>query len=160
LRASDLAQEEPFTDGGSARLAYERALAVSEQVQAALSQARLESAYGRFLLRHGERRPALDLLRAARERLIRLQAKPYLAICDELLHSAGLRPPSPGAALDLTSQELAVARLVAAGRTNSEVGLELFITSRTVAFHLTNIYAKAGINSRRELAERLPQLLS
>ena len=154
------ARADAFTNGASARLAYERALALSEQVQAALSRARLETAYGRFLLSQGERRPALDALRAAREGLIRLQAKPYLSICDELLHTAGLRPPAPGAPLDLTSQELAVARLVAAGRTNSEAGLELFITSRTVAFHLTNIYAKAGINSRRELADRLPQLLS
>jgi DNA-binding CsgD family transcriptional regulator len=39
------------------------------------------------------------------------------------------------------------------------VGRELFITSRTVAFHLSNIYAKAGIASRRELAGRFPDLL-
>lgn len=147
-------------DAEQARTAYERAMALTQDGKAQLSRARLETAYGRFLLARGERRNALDVLRAAHKRLERLRAKPYLAICEELLHSAGLRPPSRGDPLDLTSQELAVARLVAAGRTNSEAGLELFITSRTVAFHLTNIYAKAGINSRRELAERLPQLLS
>ena len=147
-------------DAEQACTAYERAMALTENSRAQLSRARLETAYGRFLLARGERRTALDVLRAARERLERLRAKPFIAICDELLHSAGLRPPSRGDPLDLTAQELAVARLVAAGRTNSEAGLELFITSRTVAFHLTNIYAKAGINSRRELAERLPQLLS
>ncbi len=142
------------------RRAYQSAMRLSENVQAEFSRARLETAYGRFLLDSGERRPALDLLRSAHARLQRLDAKPYLAVCDNLLHTAGLRPPSAGDALGFTVQELAVARLVAAGRTNSEAGLELFITSRTVAFHLTNIYAKAGINSRRELAERLPQLLS
>ena len=142
-----------------ARTEYERAMALTQDSSAPLSRARLETAYGRFLLARGERRTALDVLRAAHDRLERLRARPFLAICDELLHSAGLRPPSRGDPLDLTSHELAVARLVAAGRTNSEAGLELFITSRTVAFHLTNIYAKAGITSRRELAERLPQLL-
>ncbi len=147
-------------DAEEARTAYQRAMALTRDSKAQLSRARLETAYGRFLLARGERRTALDVLRAAHERLERLRAKPFLAICDELLHSAGLRPPSRGDPLDLTGQELAVARLVAAGRTNSEAGLELFITSRTVAFHLTNIYAKAGISSRRELADRLPQLLS
>ena len=146
-------------DAEQACTEYERAMALTQDSLAPLSRARLETAYGRFLLARGERRTALDVLRAAHDRLERLRAKPFLAICDELLHSAGLRPPSRGDPLDLTSQELAVARLVAAGRTNSEAGLALFITSRTVAFHLTNIYAKAGITSRRELAERLPQLL-
>jgi ATP/maltotriose-dependent transcriptional regulator MalT len=145
-------------DADSTRTAYEHAMVLAENLSVPLSRARLETAYGRFLLEQGERRPALDMLRAAHERLERLQAKPYLAVCDELLHDAGLRPSTVGDPLDLTVHELAVARLVAAGRTNSEAGLELFITSRTVAYHLTNIYAKAGISSRRELAERFPQL--
>lgn len=144
----------------SARQAYEQAMAVAEETPAALSRGRLETAYGRFLLsRGGERRRALDVLRTAHERLERLRAPAYLAVCDELLHTAGLRPPAVGDPFGFTTQELAVARLVAAGRTNSEAGLELFITSSTVAFHLSNIYAKAGIGTRRELAERFPQLL-
>ncbi|WP_181782146.1 helix-turn-helix domain-containing protein, partial [Pseudonocardia pini] len=64
-------------------------------------------------------------------------------------------PPAAGDPLGLTTQELAVARAVARGRTNSETGAELFITGRTVAFHLSNIYAKLGISSRRELAAQL-----
>ena len=146
-------------DAPAAQQAYERGLTLAVELPATLVRARLETGYGRFLLTHGERRPALDLLRSAHEKLERLRATPFLAVCDALLQTAGLRPASMGAPLDFTHQELAVARLVAAGRTNSEVGRELFITSRTVAFHLSNIYAKAGIASRRELAGRFPDLL-
>jgi ATP/maltotriose-dependent transcriptional regulator MalT len=146
-------------DAEAAQHAYERGLTLAVELPATLIQARLETGYGRFLLANGERRRALDLLRGAHEKLEQLRAAPFLAVCDALLQTAGLRPASRGAPLDFTHQELAVARLVAAGRTNSEVGRELFITSRTVAFHLSNIYAKAGIASRRELAGRFPGLL-
>lgn len=146
-------------DPTAARQAYERALRLTGGTPASFSRARLEMAYGRFLLEQGDRRNAFDMLRSARDSLQRLQARPFLAVCDELLHNAGLRAPRQGDPLGLTAQEVAVARLVAAGRTNSEAGLELFITSRTVAFHLSNIYAKAGIESRRHLAERFPDLL-
>jgi ATP/maltotriose-dependent transcriptional regulator MalT len=146
-------------DAHAAQQVYERGLTLAVELPATLVRARLETGYGRFLLTHGERRPALDLLRGAHEKLQRLRATPFLAVCHALLQTAGLRPASMGAPLDFTHQELAVARLVAAGRTNSEVGRELFITSRTVAFHLSNIYAKAGIAFRRELAGRFPDLL-
>jgi DNA-binding CsgD family transcriptional regulator len=127
-------------------------------VPTALGRARLETSYARHLLAAGERRQAVDLLRTARERLERLGARPFLAACDELLRVAGLHPPTAGGALDLTAHELAVARLVAEGRTNQEAGAALFVTGRTVAFHLSNIYAKLGVSSRRQLAARLAQL--
>ena len=138
-----------------ARAAYADAMATAEHVPAELARARLETAYGRHLLEAGDRRHAIDLLRSAYERLERLGAAPFLARSAELLHAAGLHPPAAGGALALTAQELAVARLVAEGRTNQETGAALFVTSRTVAFHLSNIYAKLGVSSRRELASRL-----
>ncbi|WP_385870616.1 helix-turn-helix domain-containing protein [Streptomyces viridiviolaceus] len=52
----------------------------------------------------------------------------------------------------LTPQEQAVARLVAAGATNQQAALELFISVKTVQYHLTHVYAKLGIRSRSELA--------
>ena len=52
----------------------------------------------------------------------------------------------------LTAQELAVARLVAVGMSNRQVASELFISIKTVQFHLTHIYAKLGVSSRAELA--------
>ena len=141
--------------GAEVRRAYARAAALAEQVPAELPRARLEMAHARCLLAAGERRPAVDLLRSAHARLGRIGAAPYLERCDALLRAAGLHPPAAGGTFDLTPQELAVARLVAAGRTNQEAGAALFVTGRTVAFHLSNIYAKLGVSSRRELAARL-----
>ena len=160
LRAELTDRRQAHHDPAVVRAAYERATASASRAGGALSIARLETSYGRFLLGLGERRPAADLLRAASARLRRLRAEPFLTVCDGLLKAAGLPPPRDGNRLGLTTQELAVARSVAAGRTNQEVGVELFVTSRTVAYHLSNIYAKTGLTSRRELARRLPTLLA
>lgn len=57
----------------------------------------------------------------------------------------------------LSPSELQVARLIAEGQTNREVAAALFLGERTVASHLTHIYAKLGIRSRTELARQLPR---
>ncbi len=143
-----------------AREAYERALDLADHVRAEPSRAWLEIAYGRHLIAAGERRPGVDLVRTAHERLGHLGALPFLERSDGLLRAAGLHQPTAGGPLGLTSQEVAVARLVAEGMTNQEVGASLYVTSRTVAFHLSNIYAKLGISSRRQLAGYLPDVRS
>ncbi|SDP72044.1 regulatory protein, luxR family [Streptomyces sp. cf386] len=58
----------------------------------------------------------------------------------------------------LTPQEQAVARLVASGATNQQAALELFISVKTVQYHLTHIYSKLGIRSRSELAARFREI--
>jgi DNA-binding CsgD family transcriptional regulator len=57
---------------------------------------------------------------------------------------------------DLTPHEEHIARLAIAGRTNPEIGAELFISPRTVEWHLKNVFAKLGISSRRGLRDALP----
>ncbi|MEV7237681.1 helix-turn-helix transcriptional regulator [Streptomyces sp. NPDC051020] len=59
-------------------------------------------------------------------------------------------------AANLTPQEALIARLAREGRTNPEIGTQLFLSTRTVEWHLRRIYAKLGISSGRELTSRLP----
>jgi DNA-binding NarL/FixJ family response regulator len=71
----------------------------------------------------------------------------------------GLRPDPRRRADDnriqLTSQELVVARLVAKGHSNRKVAAELVLSVKAVEFHLSNIYQKPAVSSRRELADGL-----
>jgi DNA-binding CsgD family transcriptional regulator len=138
----------------SAEVAFGRAGEVLVGMGSPFQSALLDLAWGQVLRRAGQRRAAAERLSAARERLVGLRARPYVERCEQELAACGLAP-AKRSAFDpsrLTAQELAVARLVAVGMSNRQVASELFISIKTVQFHLTHIYAKLGVSSRAELA--------
>jgi DNA-binding CsgD family transcriptional regulator/tetratricopeptide (TPR) repeat protein len=116
----------------------------------------LERDDGRRLRRAGDRRSAVVRLRQARDHLVDLGARPYVAACErELQHCGAEIRPEPRPAWNLTASELAVARLVCTGRSNREVAGELYVSVKAVEFHLGHVFDKIGIRSRKDLAARL-----
>lgn len=111
---------------------------------------------GRLLRRVGQRRSAARDIGAARSLFAGLGAQPFLARCDQELlaeqgTAAGSRQPP------LTVRQLAVARAAAAGKSNREIATELYISVKTVEFHLGQILARLCLDSRTQIAGALAQ---
>ena len=140
----------------TAAAAFETAWRLAQGLRVPLALAQLEISDARRLRAAGQQQLALNRLRSARQRLITLGARPYLQACDRELTAVGLAvgtgtaPALPG----LTTAEQAVARLVAAGRSNRQTAAELYVSVKTVEFHLGHIFDKLGIRSRQELIAR------
>ncbi|HUK72580.1 MAG TPA: LuxR C-terminal-related transcriptional regulator [Streptosporangiaceae bacterium] len=119
--------------------------------------ARLEMDEAGFLRQSGQRKRALARLRSASARLAALGARPYAQLCDQELVRCQARP-RPGETrrdFGLTTAESAVARAVGRGLTNKEAADELYLSVKTIEFHLSHIFMKLDIRSRRELARLL-----
>jgi DNA-binding CsgD family transcriptional regulator len=144
-------------DQAAAAESAEAAWGHAQQLQVPLSFALLEISDARRLRAAGEPEQAVTRLQSARGRLIDLAARPYLDLCRREL-GADAAPAAAGElsfVSVLTPAELAVARLVAAGRSNRQAAAELYVSIKTIEFHLGHIFAKLGIRSRSELVTRL-----
>lgn len=147
-------------DIDAARETFEAALENLATLSLPYDRARVNFAYGQTLRRAGRRREADAVMRTARELYATLGATSYVQRCDRELKAGGLKASGDGTRRShmdlaaLTPQEKAVAALVAAGNTNKDVAGELFLSVKTVQYHLTRVYAKLGIRSRSELAAR------
>ncbi|WP_427918351.1 helix-turn-helix transcriptional regulator [Streptomyces sp. cg40] len=140
-------------DIDAAREEFDRSLAHLEQLPLPYDRARVGFAYGQALRRAGKRREADVVLHNARDAYLALGARTYVDRCDRELKAGGMHTSRGTSAMSrLTAQEQAVAQLVASGATNKQAALELFISVKTVQYHLTHIYSKLGIRSRSELA--------
>ncbi|MFI2235649.1 ATP-binding protein [Streptomyces chrestomyceticus] len=142
---------------GEADAAYAAACAVPGADRWVFDLARLRLAHGSRLLRQGRHTDAGDPLRAALTAFTRLGAAPWAEQCRSALRGADGSPDSTAAGpAELTAQELRIARLVATGLTNKEVGAALHLSPRTVGAHLYRAFLKLGITSRAALARALP----
>jgi DNA-binding CsgD family transcriptional regulator len=108
---------------------------------------------GRRLGSAEDRPAAVAQLENARRLFSDLGADPYVEVCGRELGALQVTVTAerPAALLGLSRAEIAVARLVAVGLTNREVAAELYVSVKTVEFHLRNSYMKLGITSRRAL---------
>jgi DNA-binding CsgD family transcriptional regulator len=133
---------------------FERALGAHAQTPDAFERARTQLAFGESLRRARNRVRARYQLRAALETFERLEARPWAERARAELAASGetLRRRDPETRDELTPQELQVALLLASGRTTRETAATLFLSPKTVEYHLRHVYLKLGINSREQLA--------
>ena len=120
-----------------------------------LDEALLRLELGRLLRHLGQRRSAARELGKARVLLARLGATPFLTRCDAELGAGLITEPDASSGLPLTARQLTVARAVAEGRTNRQVASELYVSVKTVEFHLSQILARLGLDSRAQIAQAL-----
>jgi DNA-binding CsgD family transcriptional regulator len=126
--------------------------------RAAVELARSRLLYGEWLRREHRRTDARELLRAAHESFGQMGAEAFAERARRELLATGetVRRITADAREALTPQEVQVARLARDGHTNPEIGAQLFISPRTVEYHLHKIFTKLDISSRRELRAALP----
>jgi len=142
-----------LTGGAAAEQHFEGALRRHARSTRRFDAARTALAYGEHLRRARRRVDARNHLRAALAVFDDLDARPWAERARQELRASGetaRRRDADGPAL--TPQELQVATLVAQGMPNRDVAGQLFVSPRTVEFHLRNVFAKLGISSRAELA--------
>jgi len=134
-------------------------LAAEESRGGPFLAARADLTLGAVTLADGRVPAAVDAVRRAQSRFHDLGAWPWVARCQRTLAGAGETAATAGRVTgSLTRREREVARLAASGLSNAEAAARLYVSRKAVEFHLTNVYNKLGITSRRELAGRLESL--
>jgi DNA-binding CsgD family transcriptional regulator len=128
------------------------------RIRAELARAHL--LYGEWLRRQGRRRDAREQLRTAHQMLDAMGMAGFAGRARQELAATGetARKRTVEAVTELTAQEAQIARLARNGHSNTEISTQLFISPRTVEWHLGKVFTKLGISSRRELRAALPDL--
>jgi DNA-binding CsgD family transcriptional regulator/Tfp pilus assembly protein PilF len=143
----------------AARCAFDASLASLTGLGMPFEEGLTRLEYGRFLRRQGERRAAVRQLSAARSAFARLGARPFADQCDAELGERTLAAdPATAAGMPvtpLTARQLTVARAIATGKSNREVARELYISVKTVEFHVGQILTRLGVDSRGEIEKAL-----
>lgn len=132
---------------------FERALEFHAASTRDFETARTQLLFGELLRRLRQRSEARMHLRRAAEKFERMGARPWLDRAQAELRATGetARRRAPDTLLELTPQQTQIVRLVAEGLTNKEVAAQLYVSPRTVDYHLRNVFTKLGITARAEL---------
>jgi DNA-binding CsgD family transcriptional regulator/tetratricopeptide (TPR) repeat protein len=136
---------------------YREAIERLERTTIITELARAHLLYGEWLRRERRRTDAREHLRTAHEMFCAMGAEAFADRVARELHATGerARRRSLETTTQLTPQQTQVARLASEGHSNSEIGAQLFISPRTVEYHLRNVFIALGINSRAQLARVL-----
>jgi ATP/maltotriose-dependent transcriptional regulator MalT len=140
-------------DGTAAEALHREAIERLGRTRVRVELARAQLLYGEWLRREGRRADARAQLRTAHETLTAMGVDAFADRARRELLATGetVRKRTVETSKELTSQEAHIARLVADGLTNPEIGAALYISPRTVEWHLRKIFAKLGVSSRRQL---------
>jgi DNA-binding CsgD family transcriptional regulator len=144
-----------LADDGHAPDAFDEALGFHEREPSPWERARTELAYGERLRRIRRRRDSRDHLHSALRTFDELGSRPWAERARTELRATGERVQTrgPTAQEQLTPQELQVSLAAVEGLTNKEIGARMFLSPKTVEFHLGRAYRKLGVHSRAELVK-------
>jgi DNA-binding CsgD family transcriptional regulator len=148
-----------LADGGRAEELYREALEELAGTRMLMEVARARLLFGEWLRAQGRQGDARDELRRAHDMFSGMGANAFAGRARRELAAAGhrVRARRPGRVDALTAKEAQIARLAVTGQTNQEIGAQLFVSPRTVEWHLSKVFAKLGITSRQQLRAALGQ---
>ena len=146
-----------LSDGEDADLLYREAIERFGRTGLRPELARGHLLYGEWLRRGARRSGAREQLRTAHQMFAAIGMEAFAERTRRELVATGekVRKRSPETRTELTPQEEQIARLARDGLTNPEIGAQLFISARTVEWHLRKVFAKLGVSSRRQLRTAL-----
>jgi ATP/maltotriose-dependent transcriptional regulator MalT len=147
-----------LSEGRAAEDLYQEAIDRLARTSIHVGLARARLLYGEWLRREGRRVDARAQLRTAHETLSAMGMEAFAERARHELLATGetVRKRNVETTAELTSQEAHIARLAAQGLTNPEIGAALYISARTVEWHLRKIFTKLGVTTRRELRRASP----
>jgi DNA-binding CsgD family transcriptional regulator len=142
------------TEGPATDKLYREAIERLGRCRVSAHLARAHLVYGEWLRRQRRRRDARGQLRTAHEMFTTMGAAAFAARAQRELLATGERARKRTVETigELTPQEVQIARLARDGHSNPQIGARLFISARTVEYHLHKVFTKLGISSRNQLA--------